>query len=112
LKRFNNKKDISKKQEKKKKNAEKDYNQNQIIEAETYYNTLNNLEIEKLGNTLLLGLTGSLESYTLDEFQTSVEEYGNIGIENTRNNLHAFIKDIIPTAETYSVRMAIHYSED
>jgi mannonate dehydratase len=90
------------------KNAENDYSQEQIANAEDYFKSLNRENIENLTNTILLGLPGSLEAYTLEEFRKEVEEYNNIGIEKTRENLHTFIKNIIPVAEDYGVRMAIH----
>lgn len=92
----------------KRKNAEKDYSQEKYKAAKSYYDKLNEDEKQKLLETVLLGLPGSLEAYTLDEFKNALSEYDEIGEEELRNNLHLFIKEIIPAAEESGVFMAIH----
>lgn len=92
----------------KRKNAEKDYSQEKIDEAKKYFETLNESEIKKLTDTVLLGLPGSLEAYTLEQFRNALNDYNNIGDKELRSNLYEFIKEIIPTAEESNVRMAIH----
>lgn len=76
----------------------KNYNDKQISSAKEYFASLNDDQKKKLTDTILLGLPGSLETYTLEEFKSAIEEYKNIGDEGLRNNLNAFIKEIIPTA--------------
>ncbi len=92
----------------KRKNAEKDYSQEKNKAAKSYYDKLNEDEKQKLIDTVLLGLPGSLEAYTLDEFKNALSEYDEIGEKELRNNLHLFIKEIIPAAEESGVFMAIH----
>lgn len=92
----------------KRKNAEKDYSQEKYKAAKSYYDKLNEDEKQKLIDTVLLGLPGSLEAYTLDEFKNALSEYDEIGEEELKNNLHLFIKKIIPAAEESGVFMAIH----
>lgn len=92
----------------KRKNSEKDYSQEKYKAAKSYYDKLNEDEKQKLIETVLLGLPGSLEAYTLDEFKNALSEYDEIGEEELRNNLHLFIKEIIPAAEVSGVFMAIH----
>jgi len=92
----------------KRKNAEKDYSQEKIDAAKKYFETLNESEIKKLTDTVLLGLPGSLEAYTLEQFRNALNDYNNIGDKELRSNLYEFIKEIIPVAEESNVRMAIH----
>ncbi len=92
----------------KRKNSEKDYSQEKNKAAKSYYDKLNEDEKQKLIDTVLLGLPGSLEAYTLDEFKNALSEYDEIGEKELRNNLHLFIKEIIPAAEESGVFMAIH----
>lgn len=92
----------------KRKNAEKDYSQEKIDEAKKYFETLNESEIKKLTDTVLLGLPGSLEAYTLEQFRDALNDYNNIGDKELRSNLYEFIREIIPVAEESNVRMAIH----
>ena len=88
--------------------AEKNYNQDQIKKAEQHFRSMNEMQINQLVHTILLGLPGSLEAYTLDEFRDAVHEYDNIGEKELRENLLSFIREIIPVAEANGVLMAIH----
>ncbi len=69
---------------------------------------MNEQQKEELKLTILYGLPGSLESYTLDEFKSALSEYNEIGDSELRENLHHFIKEINPAAEEAGVLMAIH----
>lgn len=92
----------------KRKNAEKDYSQEKYEAAKSYFDKLDSDEKQKLIDTILLGLPGSLEAYTLDEFKDALSEYDQIDDKALRNNLYLFIKEIIPVAEESGVFMAIH----
>ncbi len=92
----------------KRKNAEKDYSQEKYEAAKSYFDKLDSDEKQKLIDTVLLGLPGSLEAYTLDEFKDALSEYDQIDDKALRNNLYLFIKEIIPVAEESGVFMAIH----
>lgn len=88
--------------------AERDYDQTQINEAKSYYKLLDENQKNKLLKTVLYGLPGSLETYTIEEFRLAIAEYNDIGDKELRKNLFYFIKEIIPTAEEAGVFMAIH----
>lgn len=92
----------------KRKDAEKDYNEDQITAAKNYYEKMTGGEKEKLLQTVLLGLPGSLEAYTIEEFKSALAEYNKIGDAQLRENLYGFIKEIIPVAEESGMLMAIH----
>jgi mannonate dehydratase len=92
----------------KRKNAVNSYNSSQVSKAESYYKNLNENEREKLIQTILLGLPGSLEAYSLKEFKSALSEYDNINEQDLRENLYSFIREIIPAAEEAGVFMGIH----
>ena len=92
----------------KREDAEKDYSSSQINAAEKYLKNLDKAGKEKLIETVLLGLPGSLEAYTLREFKSAVGEYDEISESDLRENLYSFIKEIIPAAEEAGVLMGIH----
>ncbi len=92
----------------KRKGAEKNYSDDQINEAKNYFNKLDTNQIDKLKSTILLGLPGSLETYSLEEFRKAISEYDEIGENKLRENLQLFLKEIIPAAEEAGVFMAIH----
>ena len=88
--------------------AEKDYSEQQIFKAKNYFESLDENQIGKLKATILLGLPGSLEAYTLDEFRAALSEYDEIGANELKENLYYFLNEIIPAAEESGVLMAIH----
>jgi mannonate dehydratase len=92
----------------KRSDAEKNYSEDQIRKAEQYYRSINETQKNQLIQTILLGLPGSLEAYTLDEFKSVLHEYDKIGEKELRENLLFFIQEIIPVAEASGVLMAIH----
>jgi mannonate dehydratase len=88
--------------------AAKDYTSEQLLNAERYYRTLREDQKRQLTETVLLGLPGSLEGYTLEGLREAVRQYEGIGEHELRSNLCAFIKNIVPVAEESGVCMAIH----
>lgn len=88
--------------------AESNYSAEQIQQARQYFAVLSESQKEKLKETVLLGLPGSLEAYTLEELRMALREYGEIGEAELRKNLIAFIKEIVPVAEEAAVLLAIH----
>jgi mannonate dehydratase len=88
--------------------AEQDYSATQVRAARQYYENLDGLQKEKLFQTVLLGLPGSLEAFTLTEFKSALQEFDDIGPAELRYNLLSFIKEIIPVAQESALRMAIH----
>ena len=92
----------------KRKDAEKNYSQTQIESAKKYFGSLNEEQKKTLTDTILLGLPGSLESYSIEEFRSALNEYKSISEADLRNNLLEFLKEIIPVAEEAGVFMTIH----
>jgi mannonate dehydratase len=88
--------------------AEKDYSDAQRQKAQHYYRTLSDDQKHRLARTVLLGLPGSLEAYTLEGFKEAIRQYDGIGELELRDNLYAFIREIVPVAEEWGVSMAIH----
>ncbi len=88
--------------------AELRYTEADIEQALKYYERLTGAEVESLARTVLLGLPGSLEAYTLEGLREALRQYAGIGEEELRHNLCAFITEIVPAAEEAGVFMAIH----
>ncbi len=61
-----------------------------------------------LVRSIIAGLPGAEEGYTLAEFQKVLDAYDGIGEEELSAHLFAFLKDIIPAAEEAGVNMTIH----
>jgi len=89
-------------------NARDDYSEDLISEAEEWYNSLNDSDIAQLTDTIIKGLPGAEESYTLEDFQRAIDSYGAIDNEQLRRKLFFFLDEIIPVAEKAGIKLAIH----
>lgn len=88
--------------------GEENYSEEQKQAAKAVLEALTDKEKELLVNNIIAGLPGAEEGYSLDQFQTVLDEYQNIGGSELRENLYDFLKEIIPAAEEAGVFMAIH----
>ncbi len=88
--------------------AEKDYTQEVIRKATKEFDKMSGADIDALTATILLGLPGSEESYTLTEFQAMLDTYKGIDRHKLQQHLFAFLNEIIPEAEKHGVLMGIH----
>ena len=88
--------------------AEQEHAGERLIRAQRIYNGLSEGKREELTRTILLGLPGSLEAYSLNELRAAIRQYEGIGIPDLRRNLLEFLAGIIPAAEESGVTLAIH----
>ena len=88
--------------------AEDNYSAAQKSEAQKYFETLSQEEKDLLVNTIIAGLPGAEEGYTLEQFQSVLDTYKEIDSNVLKNNLVHFLKEIIPVASAHMVRMCIH----
>lgn len=64
--------------------------------------------IQKLTNTVLLGLPGSEEAFELANFQELLHAYAHIGDKELRENLYYFIRQVAPVAQEVGINLCIH----
>ena len=88
--------------------AEKDYSQVQVARAEKRLKEMDEVEKQKLFRTILMGLPGSEQSFDTDQVLAALKTYQGIGPSELRSNLYFFLREILPTAETFGMQMAIH----
>jgi len=88
--------------------AAQDYTEHEIHDAKAYFEGLNPLEIESLTNSIIAGLPGAEEGYTVRQFNEQIEAYANLNEESLRSNLIQFLTALMPTAEAVGVNMCIH----
>ncbi len=88
--------------------AEKQYSKKHIALAQSRFLEMNNEEKENLIGNIIAGLPGAEEGYSLDEFNSILDTYKDIGADELRENLIYFLEQIIPTAEASKVFMCIH----
>ncbi|WP_029010210.1 mannonate dehydratase [Azospirillum halopraeferens] len=65
-------------------------------------------DIATLTRTIIAGLPGAEESYTLDAFRRRLAAYDGIDADTLRGRLKAFLDIVVPVAEEVRVRLAIH----
>jgi len=80
----------------------------QQVVAKNYLDNLSIQEKEILTNTVLAGLPGTDEVFTIDEFKTYLEKYKAVGELKLKENLSYFLNAIIPYAEKIGIKMCIH----
>ena len=88
--------------------ASDEYSKEQAQEARAHFDRMSPSEKDQLTRTILLGLPGSGEAYTLAELRKAIAAYASIGEAGLRANLHSFIREIAPAAEESGVLLAIH----
>ncbi|UYG07551.1 mannonate dehydratase [Halomonas sp. M4R1S46] len=88
--------------------AEEEYSDAEKAEAQAYLDGLDDAGRERLVNTIIAGLPGAEEHYTLERFRGVLAEYAEIDAERLREHLGDFLAAVVPVAEEVGVRLAIH----
>jgi len=88
--------------------APADYSESEQTAARAYLETLDDAARQRLIDTIIAGLPGTEEHYTLEDFRRVLGHYRDIDATALRENLSAFLRAIVPTAEEAGVRLAIH----
>ncbi|MBX6321867.1 MAG: mannonate dehydratase [Rhodospirillaceae bacterium] len=88
--------------------AEGDYDPARIDAARRLHATLDEAAKERLVRTLIAGLPGAEETYTLDMLRTALALYDEMGTQGLRSRLGAFLDVVVPVAAEVGVRLAIH----
>jgi mannonate dehydratase len=89
-------------------NAEKEYTKEEISKAKTRFEQMTPVEKETLYNNALLGLPGSEERFTEEQILTALKTYAHIDAKKLKEHLFYFLQQIVPTAESLGLKLAIH----
>ena len=65
-------------------------------------------EIARLERNVIAGLPGGAEAQTRELIARSIASFEGLGDDQMRDNLEAFLREVVPVAEEVGVRLAIH----
>lgn len=85
-----------------------EFNADQQLAAKRYLDKLTSNEISQLTNTILAGLPGTDEVFTIEEFKEHLKRFSDVDATKLKENLAYFLRAIIPYAEEYGIKMCIH----
>jgi mannonate dehydratase len=88
--------------------AAADYPAERIAAARAHFDALSQAARQCLADTVIAGLPGSEESYSLSAFRERLAAYDGLGAEGLRGNLAAFLARIVPVAAREGAVLAIH----
>ncbi len=88
--------------------ADTEYSEEEREVAKRRFANMPEEEKNQLQRNILAGLPGSEESYTLEQFQTTLDSYRHIDTDKLRKHLIHFLKAVLPVAEESHVKLAIH----
>ena len=90
------------------KEAFNEYTDEQQEAARQYFDQLTEAEKTLITNTIMAGLPGTDEVFTVEEFRQHLQRYAKVGPAQLKENLAYFLRAIIPTAEAEGMKMCIH----
>lgn len=89
-------------------NAEKDYTKAQLAIGKEQFEQMDAFARKQLTKTIIAGLPGAEEGYTVEQFQQQLNKYDGIDHQKLAKHLKLFLDEIIPVCEQEGVVMAIH----
>jgi mannonate dehydratase len=85
-----------------------EYNDDLLNSAHAWLRNASSADIAKLESTMLAGLPGTDEGYTLEQFRELVSAYDELSADDLRDNLVHFVSAVVDVAEEYGMVLTIH----
>jgi mannonate dehydratase len=88
--------------------AEGCYSADELSAGRRRFEQLDEAGRKHLSDTILLGLPGTVDDLTPEQFLEMLARYQGIDAERLRGNLIAFLTEVVPLCDQLGMRMAIH----
>lgn len=88
--------------------ASQSYDEALLNKAKIRFEKMNEAEKLELERNIIAGLPGGEGSYTRETIRQTIQQFIDLGTEGFREHLFAFLREIIPVAESVKVKMCIH----
>lgn len=88
--------------------SESDYSTRILNLADLRFKSTTKQSRDALSRIILMGLPGTVEDLSLDEFREKLALYHRIGKSGMRDNLVYFLEKVLPVAEQCGLQLAIH----
>lgn len=88
--------------------AENDYPESVLEQARAHDRTMGDAEREALARTVVFGLPGAAESFSLDDVRRHLDAYAAISHDRLRANFVDFLSETAPVAERLGLRLCCH----
>jgi len=88
--------------------AWQEFSEQQKQQAKEYLDSISAEEKDLLINTIMAGLPGTDEVFTIAEFKEHLKRYEHTDAKKLKENMAYFLKAIVPTAEEQDIKMCIH----
>ncbi len=92
----------------KREKAADDYTDEEIERGKLRYQSMSAGDRITLQRTIIAGLPGSEESFTVEQFRQALGKYDGIEASQLRDNLIHFLERVMPVADECQVKMAVH----
>jgi mannonate dehydratase len=92
----------------KRRGAEADYAPELLDTARKKLSTMSESEIATLETNIIAGLPGGEDSYDREGIRRRIAEFDGVSPDAMRSNLADFIREIVPVADEFGVRLGIH----
>ena len=89
-------------------NGWSDYTSEEIEKATRRFENMSKSEKEQLQATIIAGLPGSEEGYSIEQFRAALNTYKGIDAYKLRENLVYFLEQVVPVAEASDAKMVVH----
>ena len=84
------------------------YSQEEIAKANERFGAMTKEQRTKLFSNMMLGLPGSDDAFTPEQVLTELKKYEGIDAAKLKEHLFYFLEQVVPVAEEYGLKMAIH----